>query len=761
MSKMRRYWLWGSLLVAALLLVGSLGPQPIQALTRTQTQQATKAVVQIVALRQGTGGRLVPLWGGSGTVVSPSGLILTNCHVAMPGAMFRDKDYRYDFLLVGFTNRTDEPPTFSYVAEVAQYSPDLDLAVIRLVKTLDGKTVDPTKLNLPTIPLGDSDELDIGDDLFIFGYPNIGGETITLTSGKVSGFSRERGIEGRAWIKTDATIAGGNSGGTALDDQGRLVGVPTQAGAGGDQSKPVDCRPVADTNGDGVIDERDNCVPLGGFINALRPVNLAKPLIEAASRGVGPQPTPASIGQPTPVPGRQPTPTGPVVGRATVSRILFAPAVNEADQPVTVVDSFPSGTEEIFVFFDYAGFQDGTSWQPILIYNGKTYRDVWQAKAWSGGPQGNWWISLSGEPLDDGTYTFVITYGGQELGSATVKVGGTAQKLPQFRDLAFSGGGATGYVLPGGIKEAKATFAYANMTPQTKWSYIWYYEGQKILSGEGQAFSAAAGTGSLGLTNQSGFDSGTFRLELYIANKLAATADFVVGGQQRTGQTFFGPITFATGVDRQGNPVNPGTTFPQGTSALYAFFDFQGMQNGWEWARRWSIDGEVVMDNKNTWEDGAEGSYYLWINSRSGALPEGTYKLELLVRGQMVQSGTAVIGKGGASPTPTVAPRGQNLEIYGYIRDADTKRGIPGAVFLVLKPGITLQKFQWTAEEVYAVAEADSNGYYRLPKPLARGETYSMIIGAKGYRTIGEDGITIPTTGESPQQVDFVLQKAQ
>ncbi len=47
----------------------------------------------------------------------------------------------------------------------------------------------------------------------------------------------------------------------------------------------VDCRVLADTNRDGRIDDRDSCVPTGGFINALRPINLALPLIEAARSG--------------------------------------------------------------------------------------------------------------------------------------------------------------------------------------------------------------------------------------------------------------------------------------------------------------------------------------------------------------------------------------------------------------------------------------------------------------------------------------------
>ena len=45
------------------------------------------AVVQIVALRQAFAGNYAPAWTGSGTIVHPQGVILTNCHVANPQAM--------------------------------------------------------------------------------------------------------------------------------------------------------------------------------------------------------------------------------------------------------------------------------------------------------------------------------------------------------------------------------------------------------------------------------------------------------------------------------------------------------------------------------------------------------------------------------------------------------------------------------------------------------------------------------------------------
>ncbi len=60
--------------------------------------------------------------------------------------------------------------------------------------------------------------------------------------------------------------------------------MPSTVGSGA-QGNTVDYRFLEDTNGDGTIDSKDTCVPVGGFINGIRPVNLAKDLIADAQSG--------------------------------------------------------------------------------------------------------------------------------------------------------------------------------------------------------------------------------------------------------------------------------------------------------------------------------------------------------------------------------------------------------------------------------------------------------------------------------------------
>ncbi len=253
--------------------------EPVQSeVVTTPPVQLYEAVVQIIALVD-IDGEIVEGWTGSGSIISSDGLILTNAHVVLS-----DKFYDVKGLVVALTTNPDYPAESRFRAEVLQVNEGLDLAVIRVTTDLDGNPLDRATLNLPAVPLGNSDALELGGDLTIMGYPGIGGVTITLTSGKVGGFTSENGIGQRAFIKTSATIAGGNSGGLAVNQNEELIGVPTQLGYGG-EDQYVDCRVLADTNRDGIVDDSDSCIPTGGFINALRPINLALPLIEAARRG--------------------------------------------------------------------------------------------------------------------------------------------------------------------------------------------------------------------------------------------------------------------------------------------------------------------------------------------------------------------------------------------------------------------------------------------------------------------------------------------
>lgn len=363
------------------------------------------SVVQIVALKQGFLGGMSSAWTGSGTIIHPQGVILTNCHVANPRAMgMAGSDA--DQLAIAVTERSDAPPALTWFARLVAWSAELDLAVLRIVSDMRGQPVG--RLNLPAVPIGDSDTIDLGDRLSIFGYPGIGGETVTYTSGSVSGFTRDENVRAaRAWIKTDATIAGGNSGGTAVDQDGFLVGIPTQASAGTGIT-PVDARPVLDTNGDGRIDQRDTPMAIGGFINGLRPVNLAIPLLEKAgmvidrTRKAGGHPLPEP---PAPLPAPAPSPQP--AARGKFSRLLFAAQLTEDGRPINPAQNFPAGLPEIFATFEFENMAPAIPWSAVWMSGDQIV--IEQKGNWDEGPTGRKAVRIANRKgLPPGDYHLVL-----------------------------------------------------------------------------------------------------------------------------------------------------------------------------------------------------------------------------------------------------------------------------------------------------------------------------------------------------------------
>lgn len=236
-------------------------------------QELARSTVQLVGLND----QNQPECAGSGVIVEIDGTILTNAHVVT-----RTEACPFRTIGVGVTASSTSSAELQYQAEVLAVDAELDLAVLRIAGPLDPASGLEMPDSFPAARLGDSDTVRLGDGIRVLGYPVIGGDTITLTTGTVSGFSSEVGIGDRAMIKTDASISSGNSGGMAIDGNGRVIGIPTKARAS-ESGPAIDCRPVSDTNDDGLLDEADGCVPVGGFLNGVRPINLARQLLARAA----------------------------------------------------------------------------------------------------------------------------------------------------------------------------------------------------------------------------------------------------------------------------------------------------------------------------------------------------------------------------------------------------------------------------------------------------------------------------------------------
>jgi serine protease Do len=145
------------------------------------------------------GGRELVFGAGSGFIVSPDGVILTNAHVV------RDADE----VTVKLQDRRE------YRAKVLGSDPKTDVAVLKI----DAK-------NLPVVPIGNTRNLQVGEWVLAIGSPY--GLDSSVTAGVVSAKGRSLPNDQVPFIQTDVAVNPGNSGGPLFNTRGEVVGINSQ-----------------------------------------------------------------------------------------------------------------------------------------------------------------------------------------------------------------------------------------------------------------------------------------------------------------------------------------------------------------------------------------------------------------------------------------------------------------------------------------------------------------------------------------------------
>jgi hypothetical protein len=310
-------------------------------------------------------------WTGSGTVIDPSGIILTNAHVAINEGTQDDPVW----VLVHRTVDARSLPQPAYFARAVLFSPTaesdfprsfdtvfLDLAVIVPALTLDGRPSQPGEITMRPLPMAEEGIVTIGDELRNIGYPGIGGALITITQGTVAGFEPDEHVDqlgNIGWIKTDATIAGGNSGGTTINEDGLLIGVPTELGG-------REVRSCEDPQG--------NMVPCNiGQINHIRPIPEALNLLPDIGLGEG-MPEMGAPGTDTPGSGEPATDAVTVTG-AVVSADTGQPVAGAwfiVLEPGVPVADYENGQQDAVYTFATSG-ADGRFQLKKPVVRGEAY----------------------------------------------------------------------------------------------------------------------------------------------------------------------------------------------------------------------------------------------------------------------------------------------------------------------------------------------------------------------------------------------------
>jgi S1-C subfamily serine protease len=163
---------------------------------------------------------------GSGVIVRKDGLVITNFHV-----IARDRSTKtFDEIFLSLPSEASaDAATASrqLKLKIVLTNQDRDLALLRVLPDKPD-----TPVELPFIVLGDSHKVELLDDVFIIGFPEKGGTTVTVNPGVVEG--RDALDD---WIKTNGRLLHGNSGGAAVNSEGKLIGVPTRVVVDSDAEK--------------------------------------------------------------------------------------------------------------------------------------------------------------------------------------------------------------------------------------------------------------------------------------------------------------------------------------------------------------------------------------------------------------------------------------------------------------------------------------------------------------------------------------------
>jgi serine protease Do len=219
---------------------------------------------------------------------------------------------------------------------------------------------------------------------------------------------------------------------------------------------------------------------------------------------------------------------------------------------------------------------------------------------------------------------------------------------------------------------------------------------------------------------------------------LIGTATSTLSGSNTTDPTF-GKVQFSTAC-KDAPIVNPGSALATGTKQIAALFPYSGLRNGMDWGSTWLIDGKVVAGEETgrQWKQDASGTFCNTLANAGEALPNGKYSFGLYLQGRVVSQNDFAVGQDTINkPQPPTQQPSRGVVLTGQIVDADTQRGISGAIIQFLEPGVTVDDYDEADdvdELIAASATTNSTGNFQTAPALPRGETYVIIVGQKGYQ---------------------------
>ncbi|MFO7166666.1 MAG: carboxypeptidase-like regulatory domain-containing protein [Chloroflexota bacterium] len=197
--------------------------------------------------------------------------------------------------------------------------------------------------------------------------------------------------------------------------------------------------------------------------------------------------------------------------------------------------------------------------------------------------------------------------------------------------------------------------------------------------------------------------------------------------------------------------------YPSGVAGIQPYFEYSCAPRNTTIVTIFTLDGEEVFADEETLQPSSSSDIYTYpLTAKSGVMPDGEWGVTFLVNDVPVVSGQITVG---GEATDTVA---DVVEVTGTVTDKRTRKPIRGALFVVLYPGVTIEQFadeDFNEELIYTSAVTDARGRFALEEPLERNVEYSVLVAAKGYKPVAQDGFVITDEDEDPVVLNVTMVK--
>lgn len=198
--------------------------------------------------------------------------------------------------------------------------------------------------------------------------------------------------------------------------------------------------------------------------------------------------------------------------------------------------------------------------------------------------------------------------------------------------------------------------------------------------------------------------------------------------------------------------------YPSGTTMITPVFQYNCVPKKITLVTVFTFDGEEVFSDKETLKATKnEGLYgYPLTYEGDAPFPDGEWGVQFYNNKTLLIEGAVVVGDEGGGE------QGEAVTVQGVVTYKKSGKPIKGATILVLEPGVTVQDWLDGGQEeseVYTAGQTDSRGQFVLEAQMEREVEYSVIVVAKGYKPIGQDGFMIAEEDTDPLELDIQMTK--